>query len=147
MWVSVLTHTNPCPPPATGADALVPPVTAAAGDSLAELLGLNKSPTENFGDAVALADGVAVAPVFACLRARFGLGDAAGDSAATGEADGLAATWLVAFLRARFGFGDAAGDSAVAGEAAVAAGDAVTSDFLCVRCFFAGEGDSDGAGD
>ena len=42
---------------------------------------------------------------------------------------------------------DAAGDSAVAGEAAVSAGDAVASDFLCVRCFFAGEGDSAGAGD
>jgi hypothetical protein len=35
----------------------------------------------------------------------------------------------------------------VAGEAAVLAGDAVVSDFLCVRCFFAGEGDSAGLGD
>ena len=85
-----------------------------AGDALAELLGLNKSPREILGDAVGVADELAVAPVFACLRARFGLGDAAGDSAATGEV-------------------------------AVSAGDAVASDFLCSRCFFAG--DSAGVGD
>ena len=91
----------------------MPPVAAAAGDALAELLGLNKSPSEILGDAVGLAAG-------------------------------LAATEVVAFLRARFGLGDAAGDSAVAGEAAVSAGDAAAADFLCVRCFFAGEGDSDG---
>ena len=87
---------------------------AAAGDALTELLGLNKSPSENFGDAV-------------------GLGT------------GLTAAEVVAFLRARFGLGDAAGDSAVSGEAAVSAGDVVASDFLCVRCFFAG--DSAGVGD
>ena len=89
---------------------------AAAGDALTELLGLNISLSENFGDAVELAAGLAVAEV-------------------------------AAFLRARFGLGDAAGDSAVEGEAAVSAGDADASDFLCVRCFFAGEGDSAGAGD
>ena len=87
---------------------------AAAGDALTELLGLNKSLSENFGDAVGLATGLTAAEV-------------------------------VAFLRARFGLGDAAGDSAVAGEAAVSAGDAAASDFLCVRCFFAG--DSAGVGD
>jgi hypothetical protein len=63
---------------------------------------------------------------------------------AVGLAAGLAAAEVVAFLRARFGLGDAAGDSAVAGEAAVSAGEGVASDFLCVRCFFADEGDSDG---
>ena len=89
---------------------------AAAGDVLAKLLGLNKSLSEGLGDAVGLATGLTAAEV-------------------------------VAFLRARFGLGDAAGDSAVAGEAAVFAGDAVASDFLCVRCFFVGEGDSAGAGD
>ena len=82
---------------------------AAAGDALAELLGLNKSLSEGLGDAVGLATG-------------------------------LTAGEVVAFLRARFGLGDAAGDCAVAGEAAVSAGDAVASDFLCVRCFFVGEG-------
>jgi hypothetical protein len=89
---------------------------AAAGDALTELLGLNKSPSENLGDAVALAAGLATASVFA-------------------------------FLRARFGLGDTAGDSAVEGEAAVSADEAAVSAFLCVRCFFAGEGDSAGAGD
>ena len=87
---------------------------AAAGDALTELLGLNKSPSENFGDAV-------------------GLGT------------GLTAAEVVVFLRARFGLGDAAGDSAVAGEAAVSAAGAAASDFLCARCFFAG--DSAGVGD
>ena len=95
---------------------MLPVAGAAAGDALTELLGLNKSLSESFGDAVGLAAG-------------------------------LAAVEGVAFLRARFGLGDAAGDSAVAGEAVVSAGDAVASDFLCVRCFFAGEGDSAGAGD
>ena len=97
--------------------APVPPVAgAAAGDALTELLGLNKSLNESFGDAVGLAVGLAAAEV-------------------------------VAFLRARFGLGDAVGDSAVAVEATVSAGEGVASDFLCVRCFFAGEGDSSGAGD
>jgi threonine/homoserine/homoserine lactone efflux protein len=94
----------------------VPPVAGgAAGDALTELLGLNKSLSEGFGDAVRLAAGLAAAEV-------------------------------VAFLRARFGLGDAAGDSAAAAEAAVSAGDAVASDFLCVRCFFAGDSDGDSAG-
>ena len=63
-----------------------------------------------------------------------------------GVAVGLAAAEVVAFLRARFGLGDAAGDSAAAPEAVVSAGDAVASDFLCVRCFFAGDSDGDSAG-
>ena len=113
----MFTHTSPCPPPAAGVAAVVPAVAgAAAGEALTELLGLNISLSENFGDAVGLAAGLAAASAFA-------------------------------FLRARFGLGDATGDSAVAGEAAVSAGDAVASDFLCVRCFFAGEGDSAGLGD
>ena len=86
---------------------------AAAGDALAELLGLNKSLSEGLGDAVGLATGLPAAEV-------------------------------VGFLRARFGLGDAAGDFAAAGEAAVSAGEGVASDFLCERCFFAGEGDSAG---
>jgi hypothetical protein len=49
---------------------------AAAGEALAEVLGLNKSPSENLGDAVGLAAGLATASVFAFLRARFCLGDA-----------------------------------------------------------------------
>jgi hypothetical protein len=95
------------------------PVTGAVegtaeGEALTELLGLNKSPSLNLGEAVGLAAGVAVAAaVFAVLRGR-----------------------LV--------FGDAVGGSAVAGEAAVSAGEAVASAFLCWRCFFAGDGDSTG---
>ncbi len=87
MCDAVLTHTNPGPPPGAGVAALVTPVAAAAaGDALTELLGLNKSLSENFGEAVGLTAAVGVASVFACLRARFGLGDAAGDSAVVGEA-------------------------------------------------------------
>ena len=87
---------------------------AVAGDALTELLGLNKSPNEDLGDAVGLATGLAAAEV-------------------------------VAFFRARFGLGDADGDSAVEGEAAFSADEAAGSDFLCARCFFAG--DSAGVGD
>ena len=61
---------------------MLAPAAAAAGDALTELLGLNKSPNEDLGDAV----GLAAAWVVAFLRARFGLGDAAGDSAVAGEA-------------------------------------------------------------
>ncbi len=92
---------------------LLPVTGAAEGDALTELLGLNKLPSLNLGEAVGVADGLGVASIFA-------------------------------FLRVRFAFGDAAGDSAVAGEAAVSAGEAVASAILCWRCFFAGEGDSEG---
>jgi len=72
-----LTHTNPRPPPVAGAATPVLAVAgAAAGEALAEVLGLNKSPSENLGDAVGLAAGLATASVFAFLRARFCLGDA-----------------------------------------------------------------------
>ena len=82
----MFTHTSPCPPPAAGVAAVVPAVAgAAAGEALTELLGLNISLSENFGDPVGLAAGLAAAPAFAFLRARFGLGDAAGDSAVAGE--------------------------------------------------------------
>lgn len=63
------------------------PVTGVAeGDALTELLGLNKSPSLNLGEAVGLAGGLAVGSVFALLRGRFGLGDAAADSSTAGEA-------------------------------------------------------------
>ena len=91
-------------------------VGAAEGDALAELLGLNKSPSVNLP----------------------------GDADAAGLATGLAAVSVFAFLRARFSLGEAAGDSVVEGEAAFSAGEAVASAFLCVRCFV-GEGDSAGA--
>jgi hypothetical protein len=62
-------------------------MTGAAGaDALSELLGLNKSPNLNLGDAVGLAAGLAVASGCAFLRGRLALGDAVGDSAAVGEA-------------------------------------------------------------
>jgi hypothetical protein len=110
----VLTHTNPCPPPGAGVAAPVPPVAGAAAGDVL---------TELLG-------------LNKSLNESFGV--------AVGLAAGLAAAEVVAFLRTRFGLGDAVGDSAVAVEATVSAGEGIASDFLCVRCFFAGEGDSDG---
>lgn len=86
----------------------------AEGAALTELLGLNKSPSLNLGGAVGLAAGVAVAAA------------------------------VFAVLRGGLALGAASGDSAVAGEAVVSAGKAVASVILCLRCFFAGEGDSAG---
>ena len=89
---------------------------AAAGDALTELLGLNISLSENFGDAVGLAAGLAAADIVAFLRARFGLGDAAGDSAVAGEAAVSAGEAVASALlcwRCFFaGEGDSAGNSA-----------------------------------
>ena len=53
MCEAVLTQTNPGPPPGAGVAALVTPVAGAAaggaaGDALTELLGLNKSLSEEF---------------------------------------------------------------------------------------------------
>ena len=122
MCVSVLTHTNPRPPPGAGVAVAVLPVTGAAeGDALTELLGLNKSPSLNLGDGVGLAAGLV--------------------------AVGLGVASIFALMRVRLALGDAAGDSAIAGAAAVSAGDAVASAILCWRCFFAGEGDSAGNSD
>jgi hypothetical protein len=119
----VLTHTNPRPPPGAGVAVAVLPVAGAAeGDALTELLGLNKSPSLNLGEAVGLAVGVSVAA-------------------------GVGVALVCAFLRGRLALADAAGDSAIAGEAGVSAGDAVASAILCWRCFFAGEGDSAGNSD
>jgi len=90
--------------------------------------------------------GLAATSVFAFLRLRF----SAGEAEAVGVvAPGEAAVAASAFLCARRFPGDgdaadAAGDSAVEGDAAFSAGDAVASDFLCMRCFFAAEGDSAG---
>jgi hypothetical protein len=95
----------------------------AAGAGLAatvEVLGLNKSPRLNFGDAEGLA--AAAAPAFAW--ARFPLGEAAGDAA------GLAAVAAAACLRARFALGEAAGEAAAEGDVAVSASEAVVSAFL-----------------
>ena len=119
----MLTHTNPRPPPGAGVAVAVLPVTGAAeGDALIELLGLNKLPSLNLGEAVGLAAGLGVAV-------------------------GVGVASVFAFLRGRLAVGDAAGDSAIAGEAGVPAGDAVASAILCWRCFFAGEGDSAGNSD
>jgi hypothetical protein len=90
---------------------------AATGEVLAEVFGLKKSPNVNL------------------------------PGEAEGLATGLAATSGFALFRARFGLGDAAGDSAVEGDAACSADEGAASAFLCVRCFFAGEGDSFGAAD
>ena len=111
-----MTHTSPCPPPAAGVAVAAAAVAGAEeGDALAELLGLNKSPSVNL----------------------------LGEADAAGLATGLAAVSVFAFLRARFSLGEAGGDSAVEGDAAFSAGEAVASAFLCVRCF-AGEGDAAG---
>jgi hypothetical protein len=65
----------------------VPPVRGAAeGDAPIEVLGLNKSPSLNFGEAVGLAAGLAVASVCGFLREPLALGDASGDSAIGSEA-------------------------------------------------------------
>jgi hypothetical protein len=97
------------------------PVTGAAeGDALTELLGLNKLPSLNLGEAVGLT-----------VRLAAGLGVAS----------------VFAFTRGRLALGDAAGDSAGPGAAGVSVGDAVASAILCWRCFFAGEGDSAGNSD
>jgi hypothetical protein len=96
---------------------LLPVTGAAEGDALTELLGLNKLPSLNLGEAVGVADGLD---------------------------DGLDVSSIFTFLRALLALGDAVGDSAVVGEAAFSAGDAVASAILCWRYFFAGEGDSEG---
>ena len=104
-----MTHTSPGPPPAAGAAIAVAAVLvfvelvvvagAAEGDVLTELVGLKKSAKVFFaGDGDGVTAGETAAVVFA-LRARFGLGDAAGDSAAAGEAavsaeEGVASDFL-----------------------------------------------------
>ena len=115
----MLTHTNPCPPPAAGAAAAVAAVpvlvelVVVAGAGLTELFGLKKSARVFFA------------------------GD--GDGVTVGE------TAAVFFsLRARFALGEAEGDSALEGDAASSADEAVAAAFLDTRCFFAGEGDSVG---
>ena len=83
----MLTHTSPRPPPGAGVAVPVLPVRGAAeGDAPIEVLGLNKSPSLNFGEAVGLAAGLAVASVCAFLREPLALGDASGDSAIGSEA-------------------------------------------------------------
>lgn len=94
---------------------LLPVTGATEGDALTELLGLNKSPSLNLGEAVGLAGGLAVASVFPFVRGPPALGDAAGDSAGTGEAavsagDPVASVilcWRCFFA----GDGDSAGNS------------------------------------
>ena len=69
MWLSLLTHTNPWPPPGAGV-ALVstePVVVVAAG--LAVGLGLNSDPIENGLAGDADAAGVAAGDTPALLRA------------------------------------------------------------------------------
>jgi hypothetical protein len=106
----VLTHTRPWPPPGAGgfvaasALLLVAGRLAAAGLAVAELFGLNKSPSENLagdGDAA----GLAAAPAFAFLRPRLAFGEVAGD--ALGDAAVSAGDAVV---------GAPAGDSPVVGD-------------------------------
>lgn len=142
MCVSVLTHTRPCPPPGAGAafatvSALVAPVLAgaAAAAGLAEVFGLKKSARVFAGEGDGLRAG-AVAVVFV-FRPPLAAGEAE-TAAPAGDGEGSAVVFV---LRPRLAAGE--------GEASVtAAGDAVASAFLCVRCF-AGDaaGDSAGVGD
>jgi hypothetical protein len=94
---------------------VLPVAGAAEGDALTELLGLNKSPSLNLGEAVGLAVGAAVASVFAFLRGRLAVGDADGDSAIAGEAGvsaGDAVASAILGWRCFFaGEGDSAGNS------------------------------------
>ena len=88
----------------------------AEGDALTELLGLNKSPSLNLGEAVGLAARLGVASVFAFLRGGLAVGDAAGDSATAGAAGVSACDAVGSALlcwRCFFaGEGDSAGNSA-----------------------------------
>jgi len=87
----------------------------AEGDALTELLGLNKSPSLNLGEAVGLAARLGVASVFAFLRGGLAVGDAAGDSATAGAAGVSAGDAVASALlcwRCFFaGEGDSAGNS------------------------------------
>ena len=104
MCVSVLTQTRPWPPPGAGAlfaaCVLAPPAGAgadvvAAAPVEAEVLGLNKSLRVNLpGEADG--DGLAAAEVFA--RARFALGEPAGDAAGDPDGAGLAEVVVSVFL-------------------------------------------------
>ena len=144
----MLTHTRPWPPPGAGAFVAASVVARVAGAGLAaaapgdaEVLGLNKLPSENLprdGEGA----GLAATSVSAFLRPRFSAGEA---EAAGSIVAGEAAAAVSAFLCARrfTGDGDAAGDSAVEGDAASSAGAGVAAAFLCARCF-AGEGDAAG---
>jgi hypothetical protein len=95
--------------------AVLPVTGAAEGDALSELLGLNKSPSLNLGEAVGLAAGLGVASVFAFLRVRLVVGDAAGDSVTAGAAGfsaGDAVASAIFCWRCFFaGEGDSAGNS------------------------------------
>ena len=94
---------------------LLPVTGAAEGDALTELLGLNKLPSLNLGEAVEVADGLGVASIFTFLRALLALGDAVGDSAVVGEAAfsaGDAVASAILCWRCFFsGEGDSAGNS------------------------------------
>jgi hypothetical protein len=89
---------------------------AAEGDALTELLGLNKSPSLNLGEAVGFAAGLAVASVCAFLRGRLAFGNPVGDSAVAGEAAVSAgepvASALLCWRCSFAGEGDSAGNSA-----------------------------------
>ena len=107
----------PWPPPGAGtlAAAWVVAPLAGAGAAVAglvaavEFLGLNKSAKVDLagdGDAA----GLAAVAAAACLRARFGLGEAAGEAAVEGDAAvSVAAAVVAAFLRVRCFAGDSAG--------------------------------------
>jgi hypothetical protein len=95
---------------------LLPVTGAAEGDALTELLGLNKSPSLNLGEAVGVADGLGVASIFGFLRGLPALGDAVGDSAVVVEAAVSAGEGVASALLCRrcffAGEGDSAGNSA-----------------------------------
>jgi len=94
---------------------VLPGTGAAEGDALTELLGLNKSPSLNLGEAVELAARLGIASVFALLRAGLAVGDSSGDSATAGAAGfsaGDAVASAILCWRCFFaGEGDSAGNS------------------------------------
>ena len=70
MWLSLLTHTNPWPPPGAGvALASTEPVVVVVVAGLAVGLGLNSDPIENGLAGDADAAGVAAGDAPALLRA------------------------------------------------------------------------------
>ena len=113
-----MTHTSPCPSPVAGVASVsafaVAAVVAGAAedDGLCDVFGLKKSASVFFaGDGETA--GLAPAAASAFLRVRFGLGEAAGDSATAGDAafsagEAVAAAFLC--VRCFVGDDDAAGE-------------------------------------
>jgi hypothetical protein len=131
MWLSVLTQTNPCPPPGAGVALVSAELVVVVAAGLGDVFGLNIDPIfENglAGDADGV--GVAVGAAAAFLRAGCSAGDADAAGLALGAGDASA------FLRPPFFAGEGEASGLVAGAGEVSA-------FLCPRVL-AGDADASG---